>query len=91
LCRFSTNESEDTISLAEYLEKMPETQKDIYYIAAETKCSSFSKSLTWKGFKSKNIPVLIMTDAIDQFWLPMIGSFKEKKFTFNHSRSNKFR
>ena len=22
-----------------------------------------------------------MTDAIDQFWLPMIGSFKEKKFT----------
>ena len=22
-----------------------------------------------------------MTDAIDQFWLPMVGSFKEKKFT----------
>ena len=22
-----------------------------------------------------------MSDAIDQFWLPMIGSFKEKKFT----------
>jgi molecular chaperone HtpG len=22
-----------------------------------------------------------MTDAIDQFWLPMIGSFKDKKFT----------
>ena len=32
-------------------------------------------------FLDKNIPVLIMTDAIDQFWLPMIGSFKDKKFT----------
>ena len=80
LCRFSTNESEDTISLAEYLEKMPETQKDIYYIAAETNAQAIA-SPHLEGFKSKNIPVLIMTDAIDQFWLPMIGSFKEKKFT----------
>ena len=80
LCRFSTNESEDTISLAQYLEKMPETQKDIYYIAAETNAQALA-SPHLEGFKSKNIPVLIMTDAIDQFWLPMIGSFKEKKFT----------
>src|SRR6056300_186605 len=80
LCRFSTNESQDTISLAEYLEKMPETQKDIYYIAAETNAQALA-SPHLEGFKSKNIPVLIMTDAIDQFWLPMIGSFKEKKFT----------
>ena len=80
LCRFSTNESEDTISLAEYLEKMPETQKDIYYIAAETNAQALA-SPHLEVFKSKNIPVLIMTDAIDQFWLPMIGSFKEKKFT----------
>jgi molecular chaperone HtpG len=80
LCRFSTNESEDTISLAEYLEKMPETQKDIYYIAAESNAQALA-SPHLEGFKSKNIPVLIMTDAIDQFWLPMIGSFKEKKFT----------
>ena len=80
LCRFSTNESENTISLAEYLEKMPETQKDIYYIAAETNAQALA-SPHLEGFKSKNIPVLIMTDAIDQFWLPMIGSFKEKKFT----------
>jgi len=34
-----------------------------------------------EGFKSKGIPILIMTDAIDQFWLPMIGSYKDKKFT----------
>ena len=80
LCRFSTNESEDPISLSQYLEKMPDTQKEIYYISAETSAQALA-SPHLEGFKSKNIPVLIMTDAIDQFWLPMIGSFKEKKFT----------
>jgi molecular chaperone HtpG len=80
LCRFSTNENDDSISLSEYLEKMPETQKDIYYISAETNAQALA-SPHLEGFKSKKVPVLIMTDAIDQFWLPMVGSFKEKKFT----------
>ena len=80
LCRFSTNENDDIMSLSSYLEKMPENQKDIYYISAETRSQALA-SPHLEGFKSKNIPVLIMTDAIDQFWLPMIGSFKDKKFT----------
>ncbi len=80
LSRFSTNENDDPISLSEYVEKMPEKQKDIYYISAETKDQALA-SPHLEGFKSKKIPVLIMTDAIDQFWLPMVGSFKEKKFT----------
>jgi len=79
LCRFSSNESEDVVSLTEYLEKMPESQKEIYYISSETRAQALA-SPHLEGFKSKNIPVLIMTDAIDQFWLPMIGSFKDKKF-----------
>ena len=79
LCRFSSNESEDVVSLTEYLDKIPESQKDIYYISSETRAQAIA-SPHLEGFKSKNIPVLIMTDAIDQFWLPMIGSFKDKKF-----------
>ena len=79
LCRFSSNESEDIVSLTEYLDKIPESQKDIYYISSETRAQAIA-SPHLEGFKSKNIPVLIMTDAIDQFWLPMIGSFKDKKF-----------
>ena len=80
LCRFSTNENDEIMSLSSYLEKMPENQKDIYYISAETRSQALA-SPHLEGFKSKNIPVLIMNDAIDQFWLPMIGSFKDKKFT----------
>ena len=56
---------------------MPDSQKEIFYISAETSAQALA-SPHLEGFKSKNIPVLIMTDAIDQFWLPMIGSFKEK-------------
>ncbi|MDC1055746.1 molecular chaperone HtpG [bacterium] len=80
LCRFSTNENDEIMSLSSYLEKMKENQKDIYYISAETRSQALA-SPHLEGFKSKNIPVLIMTDAIDQFWLPMIGSFKDKRFT----------
>ena len=80
LCRFSTNENDEIMSLSSYLDKMPENQKEIYYISAETRSQALA-SPHLEGFKSKNIPVLIMTDAIDQFWLPMIGSFKDKKFT----------
>ena len=79
LCRFSTNENDEIMSLSSYLEKMPENQKDIYYISAETRSQALA-SPHLEGFKSKNIPVLIMTDAIDQIWLHMIESFKEKKF-----------
>ena len=80
LCRFSSNENDEIMSLSSYLDKMPENQKEIYYISAETRSQALA-SPHLEGFKSKNIPVLIMTDAIDQFWLPMIGSFKDKKFT----------
>jgi len=80
LCRFSTNENEEIISLSSYLEKIPENQKVVYYISAETRSQALA-SPHLEGFKSKGIPILIMTDAIDQFWLPMIGSYKDKKFT----------
>ena len=58
---------------------MPDTQKEIGYISAETSAQALA-SPHLEGFKSKKILNLI-TDAIDQFWLPMVGSFKEKKFT----------
>ena len=47
------------MSLSSYLEKMPENQKDIYYISAETRSQALA-SPHLEGFKSKNIPVLII-------------------------------
>jgi len=58
---------------------MDKNQKDIYYIAADTKSQALS-SPHLEGFKSKGIKVLVMADPIDQFWLSMAGQFKEKNF-----------
>ena len=79
LARFSNNENDDLISLEDYVNAMDKNQKDIYYIAADTKSQALS-SPHLEGFKSKGIKVLVMADPIDQFWLSMAGQFKEKKF-----------
>ena len=79
LARFSNNENDDLISLDDYVNAMDKNQKDIYYIAADTKSQALS-SPHLEGFKSKGIKVLVMADPIDQFWLSMAGQFKEKNF-----------
>ena len=79
LARFSNNENDDLISLDDYVNAMDKNQKDIYYIAADTKPQALS-SPHLEGFKSKGIKVLVMADPIDQFWLSMAGKFKEKNF-----------
>ena len=79
LARFSNNENDDLISLEDYVNAMDKNQKDIYYIAADTKSQALS-SPHLEGFKSKGIKVLVMADPIDQFWLSMAGQFKEKNF-----------
>ena len=79
LARFSNNENDDLISLEDYVNAMDKNQKDIYYIAADTKSQALS-SPHLEGFKSKGIKVLVMADPIDQFWLSMAGKFKEKNF-----------
>ena len=79
LARFSNNENDDLVSLEDYVNAMDKNQKDIYYIAADTKSQALS-SPHLEGFKSKGIKVLVMADPIDQFWLSMAGQFKEKNF-----------
>merc|ERR1711907_828699 len=54
------------------LARFSNNEKDIYYIAADTKSQALS-SPHLEGFKSKGIKVLVMADPIDQFWLSMAG------------------
>ena len=88
LCRFSTNDGDEFISLNEYIESMKDKQKDIFYISAETKTQALS-SPHLEVFKSKGVKVLVMSDAIDQFWLSMAGQYKEKNFvSITHGELN---
>ena len=79
LLRFHTSESEEVISLDNYLKKMVKNQNEIYYFANTDK-EHIKNSPQLETFLDKKIPVLFMTDAVDEFWLQNVSKYKDKTF-----------
>ena len=79
LLRFQTSESEELISLDNYLKKVVKNQNEIYYFANTDK-EHIKNSPQLETFLDKKIPVLFMTDAVDEFWLQNVGKYKDKTF-----------
>ncbi|MCZ2722949.1 molecular chaperone HtpG [Marinomonas sp. 15G1-11] len=82
LLRFSTTKDdapEQTHSLANYIERMPEGQDKIYYIYAENhntaKNSPHLEILRKKGFE-----VLLLSDRIDEWMMSSLQEFDGKSF-----------
>ncbi len=68
------------ITLAEYIEKMPPEQKEIYYLIGESR-SLIEHSPLLEVFRAKGWNVILMTDPIDEFWIPAFGKYKDKELT----------
>jgi len=79
LTRFRSTTQEGLISLKDYVERMPKGQDAIFYIARED-AEAIAQSPQLEGFKAKGIEVLLLTDPVDEFWIPSIGTFEEKTF-----------
>jgi molecular chaperone HtpG len=79
LARFKSSAVDGWTSLKEYVERAKEGQKQIYYISGPD-AEQVSKSPQLEGFRAKGIEVLFMTDPVDEFWLPAVGTFEEKEF-----------
>ncbi len=81
ICRFySTHDNGDKFaSLDEYIDRMGEDQKEIYYISGEN-ISALKNSPQIEGFKSRGIEVLFFTDTIDDFWLQTADEYNGVKF-----------
>ena len=79
LLKFQTSESDDYVSLEDYISKMKTDQKEIYYFANTDK-EHIKNSPQLETFTANKIPVLFMTDAVDEFWLQNIKNFKDKEF-----------
>lgn len=74
LLRFSSTRSdEQTVSLNNYVQRMKEGQKAIYYITAETLAAA-KNSPHLEIFKARGVEVLLLHDRIDE-WL--VGSLTE--------------
>ena len=80
LVRFrSVNGDGRWFSLDDYVGAMPEQQEAIYYISGDDP-EALRRSPQVEGFRARGIDVLLMADPVDQFWLPVIGAYKEKPF-----------
>lgn len=75
ICSFaSTHSEEEPTTLAEYVERMKDGQKQIYYATGETR-QQLLKSPHLEAFKSKGYEVLLLTDPVDEVWVGTITEF----------------
>jgi molecular chaperone HtpG len=65
-------------TLAQYVEKMPADQKEIYYLTGEER-GPLEHSPYLEAFRAKGQDVLLLTDPIDEFILPGLPEYKGKR------------
>ena len=79
LARFKSTTQDGWTSLEDYASRMKDGQEVIYYISGED-ADAIAASPHLEGFKAKGVEVLLMTDPVDDFWLPSVGEFEGKAF-----------
>jgi molecular chaperone HtpG len=79
LARFHTTAREGLVSLEEYVAAMRPAQEAIFTITGDN-LDAVKRSPQLEGFRDRHVEVLLLTDPIDEFWVPAIGSYKEKPF-----------
>ena len=82
LLRFSSTHADSdaqTVSLADYIERMKEGQDKIYYVTADS-LQAAKSSPHLEIFRKKGIEVLLMGERIDEWLTSHLTEFSEKQF-----------
>ena len=79
LLLFYSSKEKKLVSLDEYVERMPEDQKFIYYATGDS-IDRIEKFPQTELVADKGYEILYLTDDIDEFAIKMIATYKEKEF-----------
>jgi molecular chaperone HtpG len=79
LLLFTSSKEKKLVTLDEYIARMPEEQKYIYYATGET-IERIEKLPQTELVSDKGFEMLYFTDDIDEFAIKMLMRYKEKEF-----------
>ncbi|HET8659947.1 MAG TPA: molecular chaperone HtpG [Micromonosporaceae bacterium] len=70
----STHDPDQPTTFRQYVERMKEGQKDIYYMTGESR-SMIENSPHMEAFRAKGYEVLVLTDPVDEVWVEQVPHF----------------
>ncbi len=76
-CESSILDAGTLTSLPEYVERMKDSQKEIYYLVGANR-EAIESGPYLEAFKSRGVEVLFLYDGADDYVMNQLGSFKEK-------------
>ena len=82
LLRFASTHNDSNVqnvSLSDYISRMPEGQKNIYYLVSGS-YQSASSSPYLEALKKKGVEVLLLWERIDEWLMGNLTEFEGKKF-----------
>lgn len=79
LLLFQTSHEEKFATLAEYVERMPESQKKIY-VAAGKDAAAIQQLPQMELLRNRGLEVIYLTDPVDEFAIDVLRTYAEKEF-----------
>ena len=79
LLKFHSLNSDEMITIEDYVKNVDEEKKEIYYLTAKTSLELLKNSPVLEKFRARGIDVLLLNEEVDTIIFPMVTEYKEYK------------